>query len=74
MDDRASIEREAEPYRRMTPEQRLDILDSLCRDAVDILSSRADQDRVRQYRDPLPESSVRALQRLRNDAHPVNRA
>lgn len=65
VDNRTSVRREAEPYRNLTPEGRLAILDSLCQDAMDILASRPDRETVLKYRDRLPQSSLAALRRLR---------
>jgi hypothetical protein len=68
IDNRASVRREAEPYRELTPEQGLAILDSLCQDAMHLLASRADREKVLEYRDRLPLSSQQALRRLRESA------
>jgi hypothetical protein len=65
VDNRTSVEREAAPYREMTATQRLEILDSLCRDAMALLASRPDRQRVLEFRDRLPPSAVEALARLR---------
>lgn len=64
-DDAASIEREAQPFRDMTPEQRAHLLARVCRAGARLLRSRADAAAVAALRDPLPESTVRALERLR---------
>jgi hypothetical protein len=72
-DNRTSLRSEAADYVDMTPAERLALVDLLCRDAQLMLSIRADAERVRAYRDPLPESSeellreLRALQRARLD-------
>lgn len=50
--------------RTLTPEQRLEVVASLCRDAMAILMLNPKSDRVLSVRDPLPESTVRALARL----------
>ena len=64
-DDAESVRREAEPYRRMSHEQRMRHLSMVCRDAWRLAISRPERDAVLAYRDPLPESSVAALARLR---------
>ena len=67
IDDRESVEREAEPYRHMSPQQRLRLLAAACRGAARLLRLRHDQESVLQQQDPLPESSLRALERLRRE-------
>lgn len=59
-----------EELRPGTPQERLDLLKSLCADAVRMLQAMPEERRRRalEYRQPLPESSQRALQRLRNAA------
>ncbi|MBL8680776.1 MAG: hypothetical protein JNK05_16475 [Myxococcales bacterium] len=52
----------------MTPEERMQILAGLLRDAERILAARSDAHRAREWVDPLPESTVRALARLRAEA------
>ena len=65
VDNRTSVLREAEPYRAMTCEQRLKLMSLLCDDAVKQVNAREDRDAVVRYREPLPQSSVEALARLR---------
>jgi hypothetical protein len=65
VDNRTSVAREAAPYRGLTPEQRLRDTAIACRGAARQLAARSDRQRVLDYRDPLPASSVAALQRLR---------
>jgi hypothetical protein len=60
-----SIESEAAEYRSMSVEQRGELLVGVCRAAGDILRARADAQVALDYVDPLPESTVRALARLR---------
>jgi hypothetical protein len=64
-DNAASVRREAEPYRQMSREERLRHLAAACRTAARLLRSRPDAERVLRYVDPLPDSSRRALERLR---------
>ena len=68
VDDAASVCSEAEPYSKMTEEQRLSLLAMACRAAAKIVLSREDAVAVLAYEDPLPESSRRALERLRASA------
>jgi hypothetical protein len=59
------LETEVAPYRAMTPEQRGEILARVCRDALELVRSRSDAERVMAFSDPLPESTRAALRRLR---------
>jgi len=56
----------------MTQEQRVAALQASCLTAQRVLEAMTPAARARAlaYRDPLPESSVRALQRLRERANP----
>lgn len=65
MDDVDSVRQEAAPYKEMTPAQRLAVLASACRAATRLLLSREDHRRVLEHVDPLPESTINALTRLR---------
>jgi hypothetical protein len=65
VDNRTAVAREAEPYRRLTPEARWRATAAACRAAAQQLAHRPDRQRLLDYRDPLPESSVRLLRRLR---------
>lgn len=65
VDNRTSVEREAAPYRTLTPEQRWHATAAACRSAARQLAIREDRARLLEYRDPLPESSALALRRLR---------
>ena len=67
IDDRESVEREAMAYRQMAPEERLKLLAAACRGAARLLRLRGDRERVLRYVEPLPESSQRALERLRRE-------
>jgi len=61
-----SVEREAAQYRDMTVEQRLEILAGLCRTVPKLLEMNSQREFVIAYRAPLPQSSQRALARLRD--------
>ena len=65
VDNRTSVEREAAPYRAMTAEERWRATAAACRSAARQLANRPDRERLLDYRDPLPDSSVAALRRLR---------
>lgn len=65
VDNRTAVAREAAPYRGLTPAQRAQALAAACRAAARQLAERPDRQRLREYRDPLPQSSVAALRRLR---------
>jgi hypothetical protein len=59
------LEEEVAWAREQTPEQRLQIVAALCRDTIVLLNMNPHRDAVLAMRDPLPESTVRALARLR---------
>lgn len=63
--DRESIEREAAPYRGLSPQERWRLTAAACRAAARQLASRPDRERLLAYRDPLPPESVAAFARLR---------
>jgi hypothetical protein len=65
--DRASIERQAARYRSLTPEERARELAAVCRAAARLVASRPDRAEILAHRDELPESSRRALARLREE-------
>ena len=60
-----SVRREATRYIDMPDEQRLGHLAAACRAAARLLALRADRQRALAHRDPLPESTILALARLR---------
>jgi hypothetical protein len=68
VDDAESVRQECAPYIAMTGQERMAVLAALLRDAERILAARADSDRARAWSDPLPASTVRALERLRAEA------
>jgi len=59
------IEEEVEEYRDMPLEQKLGILDALCKDAIVQLAMQAEPGRLLDWQPPLPASTVAALRRLR---------
>ncbi len=60
-----SVRQEVSPYRHATMAQRWDATRRCCRAAISMLRFNRDQARALAYRDPLPASSVAALERLR---------
>ncbi|MCA9530115.1 MAG: hypothetical protein KC543_08260 [Myxococcales bacterium] len=63
-----SLADEVREYREMTPAQRAAALRAVCRAGARMALSRPDAERVLCHRDRLPDSSVRALARLRRQA------
>jgi hypothetical protein len=68
MEDTESVRVEAAPYREMTADQRRVLLAAACRAAARMLRHREDAEAVLAHVDPLPESTVLALARLRREA------
>jgi hypothetical protein len=68
VDNAESVRREAEPYRTMTPAGRAALLAAALRSAMRLLRCRSDARAALDHSDPLPESSLRALARLRQQA------
>ncbi|MCC6640364.1 MAG: hypothetical protein IT386_04260 [Deltaproteobacteria bacterium] len=56
---------DAEFYRGLSPAERGRLLAAACRAGARMLRSRVDAERAAAFIDPLPESSIRALARLR---------
>ncbi len=54
--------------RSLSPEQRLGVVALLCRDVMTLLAMNEKRERVLAWRDPVPESTRRALARLRATA------
>ena len=71
--NRAAVESEAAPYRGLSPDERWRLVAAACRAAVRQLAGRADAERLRAYRDPLPASTVAALARLRAEYRRASR-
>ena len=63
--ERHTLQEEVAWARSLSPEQRLAVTAMLCRDAVTLLQMNPNRDRVLALRDPVPESTRRALARLR---------
>lgn len=68
VDDVASVRAEVKEWRETTPAQRWRLARSCARDAMWAMRASGMASRVLSHVDPLPESSVRALARLRRDA------
>ena len=68
MSDAESITREAAPYRNMTPEERARVLAAACRSVAPLLGLHADPRCVNDFVDALPQSTLKALERLRLEA------
>jgi hypothetical protein len=67
VDDVESVRREAERYRGMRADEKLELVASACRTAALLLEASPNRERALMYRDPLPASSVAALKRLMGD-------
>jgi hypothetical protein len=68
VDDVASVREEVKEWRGTTPAQRWRLARACARDAMWALRAGGIAARVLDHVDPLPESSIRALARLRRDA------
>jgi hypothetical protein len=73
-----TVQREVEFARAMTPEERLQGVALACRAAIELLAYNAHAERILRSSDPLPHSSVSALNRLherflREQARPQER-
>ena len=64
-DNAASIREEVAPYLCMTMSERWEATRRCCRAAAAMLGFQRDPGRAREYRDPLPASTRRALERRR---------
>lgn len=65
VDNASSLREEAAPYVGLTAEERARMLAAACRAGARLLRARSDAARILDHVDPLPESSERALVRLR---------
>jgi hypothetical protein len=65
VDNQGSLRDEAAPYVGLAPAERARLLAAACRAGVKLLRARTDAARLLERVDPLPESSQRALERLR---------
>lgn len=68
VDDVASVRAEVAEWRDLTPEERWRLAASCARDAIWAAKASGRAEQILAYEDPLPESSVRALARLRREA------
>ncbi|MBL8949817.1 MAG: hypothetical protein JNK82_03510 [Myxococcaceae bacterium] len=66
-DNRTAVLEEAAPYVGMSDEQRLEVLRSVLRAGARQLAMHSERERLMEFRDPLPKSSIEALARLRRD-------
>ena len=66
--DGLDLRGEIDLYGGLTIEERARLLAAACRAGARMLRSRSDAERVADFFDPLPESSIRALARLRREA------
>lgn len=62
---RHPISEEVAFSRSLTPEQRLEILAKVCRADLEILKLNGHKQELLRNRDPLPPSTITALERLR---------
>jgi hypothetical protein len=65
VDNQSSLRDEAAPYIGLSPEERVRLLAAACRAGARLLRARPDAARLLDGIDPLPESTERALHRLR---------
>ena len=63
-----TVERETAFARSLTPEQRVVVVALVCRAATQILELNSRRDLLLAQREPLPASTLAALQRLRESA------
>ncbi len=68
VDDVTSVRREVAPWAEMTEVERWRLARLCSRDAIWAAKASGNPERVLGYVDPLPESSIRALARLRAEA------
>ena len=64
-----TVEKEVAYVRDLTMEQRLQLIDALCESALRLLQDHPQRERLQRMRTPLPESTRRALVRLRQTLH-----
>jgi hypothetical protein len=69
VDNATSIRAEVEPFRQMSMRERWDATIRCCAAASTMLRFNRRPERALEHRDPLPESSQRALRRLRASEH-----
>jgi hypothetical protein len=68
-----SVRREAEPYRHMTPAERLALGARASRSALAVVMQSPHRHTALTYRDPLPATSQQALARLRAEYRAARR-
>ncbi len=62
-----TVEKEVAHVKDLTPEERLHLVALVCQASLKILKLNPLQEKVLAMRDPLPESTIAALHRLRNE-------
>jgi hypothetical protein len=65
---RHPVSEDVAPVRGLTPEQRLELVASVCRSALALLNLHPKRDQLLARRDPVPPSTRDALRRLRGAA------
>ena len=68
VDNRTSVLEEVKAWRGLSAVECWHLAELCAQDAIWAVRASGLAEQILQYRDPLPESSVAALQRLRNDA------
>ena len=66
-ENRTAVLEEAAPYRNLSSIEREEIIRKVMRVGARQLASRADRERLLAWSDPLPKSSVEAMERLRRE-------
>lgn len=67
MDNAESVRREVAEYRDLTPAQRWSLVKQACRATPRLLKLNVNPQAALDWRDPLPESSLKLLARLRTE-------
>ena len=67
VDEAESVRREVEEWRGLTPAELWRLAEVCARDALWAAKASGQGERVLSYQDPLPESTVQALARLRRE-------
>ena len=70
LSDEESVWQETAQARQMTPDQRVAVLAAVCRSSARLLAMNDRRDYVLTHPDPVPQSSLDALARLRRQARP----
>jgi hypothetical protein len=74
VDNRTAVLDETTPYRDMSDAERLEILRKVVRVGARQLAEHPDRERLATWHDPLPRSSIEALERLRREYRQHGRA